>query len=250
MIPILVAILTLLSGSAWAQITPVTGPPEEAFADGPIRITRVSAALLANAYPNNAVPILPMPYRARLDSALVSGNGGALAAAKRDLAEAHGRGAVLVWERTRFLGTGGIAIATEHARSLAASGLANTEEMVATLWLYALAATMTDAARCTDPMVRDQAIDRLRAPPNDTVLRVIRAMPEPPLMRAQDVATKLEGPLAEQRAGDTICRTGGAKGETRPIEQWQPAVANVRAMLPRHLKAMLSVLRPKNARPN
>ena len=249
MIPILVTILSLLAGTAWAQITPTTGPPEDAFAGGPIRITRVSAALLANAYPNNAVPILPMPFRARLDTALVSGNAGALASAKRDLADTYGRGAVLVWERTRFLGTGGIAIATEHARTLASAGLSNTDEMVATLWLYALAATMIDAARCADPMARDAAVDRLRGPANDAVLRVLRTMPEPPLARAQDVAIKLEAPLAEQRTSDALCRTGG-QVSIRPIEQWQPATANVRAMLPRHLKAMLSVLRPKNSRPN
>jgi len=250
MLPILLVLLTLLTGTAWAQITPQTGPPEDAFAGGPIRVTRVSAALLANAYPHNSIPILPMPYRARLDTALVAGNAGALATAKRDLADAYGRGAVIVWERTRFLGTGGIAIATEHARTLAASGLANTEEMVATLWLYALAATMTDAARCADPMARDTAIDRLRGPANESVLRVIRTMPEAPLARAQEVAIKLEGPLAEQRPSETLCRAGAGSGAVRPIEQWQPAAVNVRAMLPRHLKAMVSVLRPRTARAN
>jgi len=238
--------LGMLAAQAAAQILPPVGPPEDAFAGGPIRLTRVSTMLLANAYPHNTIPIIPMPHRARLDTALLAGNTAALAAARKDLADTHGQASVLVWERTRFLGTGGIGIAVQHARSLAGAGIANTDETVAMLWLYALAASMTDAARCTDPGARDAAIDRLRAPVNQPVLRVIRAMPDDALGRAQQTAITLEAPLAEQRPDDTICRTGQGTPGIRPIEQWRPAAANTRAMLPRHLKAMISVLRPKS----
>lgn len=184
-----------------------------------------------------------MPFRARLDRALVAGNTAELEAVRRDLAATHGGDAVLTWERTRFLGTGGIAIATLHARSLAA--IPNAAETTAMLWLYAFAASMTDAARCVDPTARDRAIDRLRAPVNEPILKVIRTIPEDALNRAQDTALKLEPPLAEQRSDDTICRNGPGRAETRPIEQWRQAAGNTRMMLPRHLKAILSVLRPK-----
>lgn len=241
----LAAGLLVMAAQASAQILPPVGPPEDAFAGGPIKLTRVSTVLLGNAYPHNTIPIIPMPHRARLDTALLAGNAAALEAARKDLADTHGHGAVLVWERTRFLGTGGIGIAVRHARSLAAAGMANTEETVAMLWLYALAASMTDAARCADPGVRDVAIDRLRAPVNQPILTLIRTMPDDALGRAQQTAIGLEAPLAEQRSGDTICGTGQGGSGIRPIEQWRPAAANTRAMLPRHLKAMISVLRPK-----
>jgi hypothetical protein len=234
--------LLLLIPTAQAQIAPETGPPEAAFAGGPIRLTPISVNLLTHAFPGGKVPIIPMPHRARLDAALLAGAPGPLDARLKELASAYGHGAVLIWERTRFLGTGRITIAAIHARDLAEHPEA--AENVAMLWLYAVAATMTDGARCADPAARDAWIDRLRGPSYQPVLRVIRALPEAKLNTARETAIRLEAPLAEQRPDDTICGTGQGRPEIRPIDQWRPAAANTRAMLPRHLKAMTSVLRP------
>lgn len=241
--------LFILTGTAQAQINPETGTPEAAFAGGPIRLTPVSRTLLNSAYPDARVPIIPMPHRARLDAALLGGNPASLTARRKELAAAYGHAAVLIWERTRFLATGDIALAAAHARELAE--IDNAAETAAMLWLYAVAATMTDGARCADPAARDAWLDRLRAPAHEPVLRIIRALPEDRLATARDTAIRLEAPLAPQRPDDTICRTGPGRPEgrpeIRPVEQWRPGAANVRAMLPRHLKAMTSVLRPRPA---
>lgn len=239
--------MLLLLPTAQAQVAPETGrpetgPPEAAFAGGPIRLTPISLNLLNHAYPGGKVPIIPMPHRARLDAALLAGAPGPLEARMKELAATYGPAAVLIWERTRFLGTGRITIAALHARDLAEHPEAG--ETVAMLWLYAVAATMTDGARCADPAARDAGIDRLRGPSYQPVLRVIRALPEDKLNTARETAIRLEAPLAEQRPDDTICGTGQGRTEIRPIDQWRPAAANTRAMLRRHLKAMTSVLRP------
>ncbi len=232
----------LLISAAQAQFAPETGTPEAAFANGPIRLTPVSLNLLAHAFPNGKVPVIPMPHRARLDAALLAGAPGPLEARIKELGAAYGHEVVLLWQRTRFLGTGRITIAAIHARDLAEHPEA--AETVAMLWLYAVAATMTDGARCADPAARDAGIDRLRGPSYQPVLRVIRALPEDKLNTARETAIRLEAPLAQQRPDDTICGTGQGRPEIGPIDQWRPAAANTRAMLPRHLKAMTSVLRP------
>jgi hypothetical protein len=239
-----------LAVPARAQFVPETGPPDAAFAGGPIRLTPVARTLLKTSFPNDLLPLVPMPHRARLDAALVAANAASLAAAKRELARTYGFGAVLVWERTRFLATGDLALAADHARNLAQEGGEADRETAAVLWLYAVAAVMTDGARCADTAAREVWLDRLRGPAYAPVLLVIRTLPEDRLNTAREAAIRLEAPLAEQRPDDAICRTGPGRPEIRPIELWRPAAGNARALLPRHLRAMTSVLRPRPADPN
>lgn len=75
----------LLIPAAQAQFVPETGTPEAAFANGPIRLTPVSLNLLTHAFPDGKVPVIPMPHRARLDTALLAGAPGPLEARIKEL---------------------------------------------------------------------------------------------------------------------------------------------------------------------
>jgi hypothetical protein len=240
--------LPLLAGPAVAQ-GPELGTPEQAFADGPITLTPVSVALLKDAYPGGKVPVIPMPFRKRLDTALASGNAPALEAARREIQEEFGPVAVLIWERTRVLATGSISLAAMHARMLALFAPPSASDGVAMMWFYAAAATMTDGARCVDADQKETALDRLRGRVYDPVLRVIRTLPDTTLDAAREAAIRLEAALAEQRPDDTVCHTSPGNTTVKSIGEWRPAAANTRAMLPRHLRALTAVVGNRTAPP-
>ena len=61
----------------------------------------------------------------------------------------------------------------------------------------------------------------------------------------RDLAIRLETVLAPVRTDDLMCRQGDNKVDIKPEAVWKPEASETRAMLPRHLLALASVMRPR-----
>ncbi len=231
--------------AAVAQTPLEFGPAAAAFTGGPLKLTKNGATVLREHYKGDRVPLIPQPFRGRLDTALVGRDWPRVEAAKKELTAARGIEATLVWEQTRFLATGGVAIAELHARDIAATGATGLAETAVMMWLYAAAVTLTDGRKCADASAKDAHLDRLRGPEFDAVTRVVKAMPEDRLNAMRDLAVRLEQVLSPERADDTMCREGTAKPEIKADAVWKPEAVATRAMLAKHLTALAGVMRPK-----
>ncbi len=242
---VLLACCFMTTGSAEAQTPLDLGTPEAAFSGGPIRLSKTSLAALRQHYQGDKVPLIPQPFRGRLDQALAGRDWPKVLAAKKELAASRGMIAALMWEQSRFIATGGVGIAEVHAQDVAASGSTGVAETAAMLWLYATAVTLTDGHKCADPAVRDAHLDRLRGPEFATVTQIVRTLPEDRLTAMRDLAVRLETVLAPDRTDDTMCREGGVKADLKPDPVWKPEAVAARALLPRHLLALCTVMRPK-----
>ena len=250
---------SLLAGGAFAQTRPPPaaqapsrgeaelGSPEAAFAGGPIKLSKGAAGLLRAHYQGDKVPIVPQPFRGRLDTALAARDWGRIETIKKELAATYGLVAVLAWEQSRFVGTGGVGIAELHALDVAATGSTGLSETAVMLWLYSVAATMTDGHKCGDPAAKDAHLDKLRGPVFEPVLKLLRGLADDRLGAMRDIALRLESVLAADRIDDTMCRTGTAKPEVKPGQLWRAQAVATRAMLPRHMVALIAVMRPKVA---
>jgi hypothetical protein len=117
------------------------------------------------------------------------------------------------------------------------------------LWFYAAAVTLTDGHKCVDEAARDAHLDKLRSPEFEPVLQIVRSIAEDRLAAMRDLAIRLESVLSEDRTDDTMCRVGNAKPDLKPDSVWRPEAAETRAMLPKHLAALASVMRPRPAQP-
>jgi hypothetical protein len=146
---------------------------------------------------------------------------------------------VLLWDQTRFVAIGSVALGAAYARDLAGSDAPNAEETAAAMWLYAVAATFTDGHKCADPAAREVYLASLLGPDFDSVEGIIRSMPDDRLAAMRETAIRLESALSADRTDDTLCRT--ARGRSDGKGQSDPS--STRAMLPRHLKAICSVVR-------
>ena len=113
------------------------------------------------------------------------------------------------------------------------------------LWLYAVAATFTDAHKCADPAAKEAYLDTLRGPDFAAVKGIIRDLPDDRLTAMRDTAIRLEGALSPDRTDDSMCGAASGRLEIRQDAEWQRELAPTRAMLPRHLAAICSLLRPK-----
>ena len=113
------------------------------------------------------------------------------------------------------------------------------------MWLYVVAATFIDGHKCSDPAAREAFLDRLRGPDFAAVMVIIRTMPDDRLAAMREAAIRLESALAADRIDDPMCREGSGRPEIRPNGEWQTELAPSRAMLPRHLAAICSVVRAK-----
>jgi hypothetical protein len=235
-------VLFSLAGAAQAQPALESGAPAAAFAGGPIHLSPAAIVRLRAQYHGDKVPLVPQPYRGRLDAALVANDWRRVAALKADLAAARGPAAALFWEQSRFTATGAIGVAELHARDLAALDAPQAAEPAVTLWLYAAAASLTDGRLCADPDAGDRALDALRGPDYAGVLQRLRALPPDRLGPLRDAAIRMEGALAGERSDDALCRVNGRLA-VRPEADSGPLVAETRRMLPRHLAALTSVLR-------
>ena len=63
----------------------------------------------------------------------------------------------------------------------------------------------------------------------------------------RDLAIRLETVLAEDRTDDTMCRTGTEKPDIKPDAGLAAGSGGDAPMLPRHLLALASVMRPRPA---
>jgi hypothetical protein len=230
---------------AHAQAPLATGTPQAAFAGGPIRLSPRAATMLRAQYNGDNVPQVPQPFRSQLDTALVSMDWKRAEAVKKTLVEKAGPVPVLIWEQTRFVATGSIGVAEMHARDVAATGSSGLSETAVMMWLYAVAVTMTDGEKCVDAAARDAHLDRLRGPEFEPVLQIVRTIADDRLAAMRELATRLETTLAEGRTDDTMCRAGTDTPEIKSDAVWRPQAAEVRKMLPKHLQALASVMRPK-----
>ncbi len=249
----------LLGGGAFGQTRPPPaaqapprgeaelGSPEAAFAGGPIKLSKGAAGLLRAHYQGDKVPIVPQPFRGRLDTALAARDWGRIETIKKELAATYGLVAVLAWEQSRFIGTGGVGIAELHALDVAATGSTGLSETAVMLWLYSVAATMTDGHKCGDAAAKDAHLDKLRGPVFEPVLKLLRGLADDRLGAMRDIALRLESVLAADRTDDTMCRTGTAKPEVKADPLWRAQAVATRAMLPRHMVALIAVMRPKIA---
>lgn len=238
----IVLTLCLLAGAAHAQ-TSETGPPEAAFAGGPIKLTPAAAQRLRTHFQGDKVPQVPQPFRGRLDTLLLAHDWRGLDAAKKDLAIAKGVVPVLVWEQTRFLATGGLGIAETHALDMAETGAPNLSDGVAMMWLYAAAAALTDGNKCANGDAKDSHLDRLRGPVFEKVTKIVRGLPDDRIAAMRDMALRLEAGFAQDRDSDPLCRGANGKTELKPETAWRPRMAETRAMLPKHLAALVSVVK-------
>ncbi len=244
--------VSFLAGSARAQTAfdaaPLdTGSPEAAFAGGPIRLTKASAAMLREHFKGDNVPLVPQPFRTRLDVALATRDWPRVEAAKRDLRTQRGVVAMLQWEQSRFIATGGIGVAEIHAVDMADMGSTGVSESAAMLWLYAVAVTMTDGHKCADEAAKDAHVAKLMGPAFDKVTQIVRTMPDDRLAAMRDLAIRLESVLSVDRTDDTMCRTGALKPELKPDQEWRPEAAATRGILPKELTVLCAVMRPKLA---
>jgi hypothetical protein len=237
----------LLTGGAAAQVPFEVGSPQAAFAGGPITLTPAAEARLRAQFHGDKVPLVPQPYRGRLDAALQIEDWPRVETTKAQLVAARGLLLALTWEQTRFLVTGGIWLAAEHARDLAGTEAPNAAGTAAMLWLYAVAASFTDGHKCTDPAAREAYLDRLRGAEFAPVLAIIRSLPDDQLTARRETAIKMEAALAASRTEDAMCRTASGRVEIRPDADWRRELGPTREMLPRHLTAITSVVRAKGA---
>ena len=255
----------LWTSAVQAQSAPELGSPEAAFSaeapraakpasgrvrpdsvpPGPIRLSKNAAALLRAHYQGDKVPLIPQPFRARLDAALVAGDWPKLEAVKKELIAARGLVMALAWEQSRFLATGGMGIAELHARDIAATNSTGVAETAAMLWLYAVAVTMTDGHKCASPAARDAHLDKLRGPAFEPLLRIVRALPDARVAAMRDLAIQLENRLSVDRADDTMCRAEGGKPGVKPDSTWRAEASRTRGMLQKHLTAFIAITRPK-----
>lgn len=243
--------LCLLSGAAQAQNQEI-GTPETAFSGGPIKLSPAAASRLRTHFQGDKVPLVPQPFRGKLDSALAVRDWAKVDAAKKELLAARGVVTVLVWEQTRFLATGGLGIAEAHALDMAATGAPNLAESVAMLWLYSVAATMTDGNKCAETAAKDAHLDRLRGPVFEKPVQIVRALPDDRMAAMRELALRLETGFAIDRTDDLMCRGTAGKAGLKPDAIWRPQAAATRAMLPKHLIALVSVLKkapPPKAEP-
>jgi hypothetical protein len=231
-------------GLAHAQAPADVGSPESAFAGGPIRLSRNAAAMLRAHYQGDKVPLIPQPFRGRLDTALLGRDWPRVEAEKKALATSRGIAAELLWEQSRFIATGSIGVAEMHALDLAATGQTGVAETAVMLWFYAVAVTLTDGHKCVDEAAKDAHLDRLRGPAFDSVTALVRSISDDRLAAMRDLAIRLETVLAVDRTDDLMCRTGDGKADVKPDAQWRPEAAMTRGMLSRHLVALASIMRP------
>jgi hypothetical protein len=228
-----------------AQAPLELGSPQAAFAGSPIHLSRHAAAALRAHYQGDKVPLVPTPFRARLDAAVLGRDWPLAEALKKQLVEKSGIAAALMWEQSRFIATGSIGVAELHARDVAATGSTGLSETAVMLWFYAAAVTMTDGHKCADESARDNHLDHLRGPAFEPVLQIVRTIADDRLAAMRDLAVRLESTLAEDRTDDTMCRTGTEKPDIKPDPIWRPQAAETRPMLPKHLLALASVMRPR-----
>jgi hypothetical protein len=221
------------------------GTPEAAFAGSPMRLSKNAVGALRAHYQGDKVPLVPQPFRTRLDTAFLGRDWPRVEAAKKDLATTHGMVTALAWEQTRFIATGSIGIAEMHALDVAGTGSTGLSETAVMLWFYAVAVTMTDGHKCADPAAKDAHLDRLRGPVFEPVNRIIRAIADDRLGAMRDLAIRLETVLAVDRTDDTMCRNTAGQADIKPDPVWRPEAALTRSMLPRHLAALGTVMRPR-----
>jgi hypothetical protein len=241
---VLLLLFGLCTGEAHAQAALDVGAPEAAFAGGPIHLSKLQATLLRSQYQGDKVPLIPQPFRGKLDTALMGHAWQRVDAVKKDLVAAHGVAAALAWEQSRFVATGAIGVAELHALDIAATGASAISETAVMMWFYAVAVTMTDGHKCVDEAAKDAHLDKLRGPAFEPVTKIVRSISDDRLAAMRDLAIHLETVLAPVRTDDTMCRNGGAV-EIKPDAAWRPEAVATRAMLPRHLVALASVMRPR-----
>jgi hypothetical protein len=248
-INVLLLALCLITSPVRGQTPLDLGSPEAAFSGGPIHLSRHAAAQLRAHYLGDKVPLIPQPFRGKLDTALAAFDWPRVEASKKQLVEKYGMVAALMWEQSRLIATGSIGVAEMHARDVAATGSSGLSETAVMLWFYAAAVTMTDGRKCVDEAARDAHLDKLRSPEFEPVLQLVRSIAEDRLAAMRDLAIRLETVLAEDRTDDTMCRVGNAKPDIKPDAVWRPEAAETRTMLPKHLVALASLMRPRPAQP-
>jgi hypothetical protein len=232
---------------AHAQAPLEVGAPASAFAGGPIHLTKNQAAMLLAHYQGDKVPLVPQPFRGKLDLALLGRDWPKVEGEKKGLVAAHGMVAALMWEQSRFIATGSLGVAEMHALDIAATGSSGLSETAVMLWFYAAAVTMTDGHKCVDEAAKEAHLDRLRGPEFEPVLRLVRSIGDDRLAAMRDLAIRLEALLAVDRNHDTMCRSGNGPADVKPDAVWRPEAAETRGMLPRHLLALASIMRPRPA---
>jgi hypothetical protein len=241
---LILLILAALAGPAHAQAPLEVGSPESAFAGGPIKLSRNSLVVLRAHFQGDKVPIVPQPFRGKLDAALLGRDWPHVEALKKELIAKDGLVAGLAWEQSRFIATGSIGIAEMHALDVAATNNTGLSETAVMLWFYAAAVTMTDGHKCADDAAKDAHLDKLRGPAFEPVTRLVRTISDDRLAAMRDLAIRLETVLAPDRNDDLMCRTGNGPAEVKPDPMWRAEASLTRGMLPRHLVALASVMRP------
>jgi hypothetical protein len=237
-------LFSLLTGVARAQAPLDLGSPETAFAGGPMRLSKNAIAVLRSHYQGDKVPLVPQPFRGKLDTALLGRDWARVESLKKELAAAQGVVAALAWEQSRFIATGSIGVAEMHALDVAATGSTGLSETAAMMWFYAVAVTMTDGHKCADDAAKDAHLDRLRGPAFEPVTRIVRTLSDDRLAAMRDLAIRLEFVLAPDRSDDLMCRGVNGKADLKPEAVWRPEASMTRGMLPKHLVALASVMRP------
>jgi hypothetical protein len=238
-------LMLLLVGAAHAQAPLEVGSPEAAFAGGPLRLSKNALSLLRAHYQGDKVPLVPQPLRGRLDTALAGRDWPRVEALKKELIAKDGMVTALAWEQSRLVATGSIGVAEMHALDVAATGSTGLSETAVMLWFYAVAVTLTDGHECVDEAAKDAHLDRLRGPAFEPVTRIVRNISDDRLAAMRDLAIRLELVLAPERTDDTVCRDGNKAPDIKPDPIWRPEAALTRGMLPRHLAALASVMRPR-----
>jgi hypothetical protein len=242
---VVLLVLCCATGHARAQSPLEVGAPDIAFAGGPLHLSKNAIAALHAHYQGDKVPLVPQPFRGKLDTALAGRDWPRLEAEKKALVAARGMVAALLWEQSRFIATGSLGVAEMHALDIAATGSSGLSETAVMLWFYAVAVTMTDGHKCVEEAARDAHLDRLRGPAFEPVLQIVRTISDDRLTAMRDLAVRLETVLAVDRNDDTMCQSGGGKADVKPDAQWRPEAVSTRGMLPRHLLALTSVMRPR-----
>ncbi len=242
---VLVLAVLCLAAPARAQLPLDAGSPESAFAGGPIRLSKNAAGVLRAHYQGDRVPLIPQPFRGKLDNALLGRDWPRVEAEKNQLTAARGIVTTLAWEQSRFIATGAVGLAEMHALDVAATGSTGLSETAVMMWFYAVAVTMTDGHKCADPAAKDAHLERLRGYAFEPVNRLVRSISDDRLVAMRDLAIRLETVLAVDRTDDSMCLEGAKKADIRPDPVWRPEAALTRAMLPRHLTALAAVMRPK-----
>ncbi len=242
---ILILMLSCLISPVRGQVPVDLGSPEAAFAGSAIKLSKNAAGLLRSHYQGDKVPIIPQPFRGKLDTALMGRDWQRVDVEKKSLETARGVVAVLAWEQSRFIATGSIGIAELHALDVAATGSTGLSETAVMLWFYAAAVTMTDGHKCADPAAKEAHLDKLRGYQFEPVNRLIRTISEDRLGAMRDLAIRLETVLSVDRTDDTMCRSEAGKADVKPDASWRQEAVSTRKMLPKHLLALGVVMRPR-----